>query len=363
MKPDGRIKGRGALSNPASRFAKRVHEADMAELAACAASDEDGDCADPLPTELHIDRARTIIARNASPDLPFRQSINPYKGCEHGCIYCYARATHAYLDLSPGRDFETQIFYKPNAIALLRAELGAPGYEPSPIALGTNTDPYQPVERKLNITRGILELLAKHRHPLTIVTKSSLILRDAQLLAELAADGLAAVHVSLTTLDPDLKRRLEPRTAGPQRRLQVVRELAARGIPTGVLTAPIIPGLNDHELETMLERAAECGAQSAAYVLLRLPHQVEHLFVEWLHAHYPDRAQHVLSLLRQMRGGPLSDPRFHERQRGSGPFAALLRARFERARRAYALDREATLTTGLFRKPPRAGGQLDLLDL
>ena len=262
----------------------------------------------PAPrTELHIDRARSIIARNDSPDIGFSQSINPYRGCEHGCIYCYARPSHSYLDLSPGRDFETQIFYKPNAVELLRAELAKPEYVVSPIAFGTNTDPYQPVERNLRLMRGILELLLELRHPLTIVTKGGLILRDLDLLAELAADGLAAVHVSLTTLDDELKRRMEPRTAGPKQRLHMVRELAAHGVPTGVLLAPIIPGLNDHELEQMLEQAAGAGATSAGYVLLRLPHEVKALFEEWLREHYPDRAEHVLSLVRQMHGGALYD--------------------------------------------------------
>jgi DNA repair photolyase len=351
-------KGRGALSNPAGRFARLARERDPETPAL--ESDDDVASRGP-PTVLHVDAARTIIARNQSPDLPFSQSVNPYRGCEHGCIYCYARPTHAYLDLSPGRDFETQLFFKPNACELLRAELARPGYEASPIALGTNTDPYQPVERKLRITRGILELLLESRHPVTIVTKGALILRDLDLLARLAADQLAFVNVSLTTLDDDLKRRMEPRTAGPARRLEIVRELARAGVPTGVLLAPIIPGLNDHEIERMLELAAEHGAQAAGYVLLRLPHEVGPLFVEWLRAHYPQRADHVMSLVRQMRSGALDDPAFHRRQRGSGPFAALLRSRFERSRRAVGLDREATLSTSLFRPPVPAGGQLDLL--
>jgi len=351
------IKGRGALSNKEGRFARREIEPDGDALDAALL---DGDSPPPLRTQLHVDAARTIIARNQSPDIGFSQSINPYRGCEHGCIYCYARPSHAYLDLSPGRDFETQIFYKPNAVELLRAELAAPGYEVSPIALGTNTDPYQPVERQLGVTRGILELLLEVRHPLTIVTKGGLILRDLDLLEQLAADGLAAVMVSVTTLDDDLKRKLEPRTAGPKLRLKMIRELAARGVPTGVLAAPMIPGINDHELESILEQAAEAGARSAGYVLLRLPHELKELFEEWLREHYPDRAAHVLSLLRQMHGGAVYDSTFHARQRGAGPFAALLQARFERARRAFGLDRPATLSTTAFRRPPRPGGQLDL---
>jgi DNA repair photolyase len=356
---DGKIKGRGALSNQQGRFARYAREPDVDALAAAALAAEEPEPT-KLATHLHVDHARTIIARNDSPDISFRQSINPYKGCEHGCIYCYARATHSYLDLSPGRDFETEIFYKPNAVELLRAELAAPRYEVSPIALGTNTDPYQPVERELGVTRRILELLLELKHPATIVTKGSLILRDLDVLRALAEQDLVAVHVSLTTLDDELKRRMEPRTAGPKQRLNMIRQLAGAGIPTGVMTAPIIPALNDHELEAMLEAAAENGASSAGYVLLRLPHEVEPLFVEWLEAQYPDRAQHVLSLLRQLRGGALYDSRFHGRQRGSGPFAALLKARFEKARRRFGLDRETELRRDLFAPPRPAKSQLDL---
>jgi DNA repair photolyase len=352
-----RLKGRGALSNREGRFARYEREPDLAALAD-AALDETP--AESVATELHVDTARSIIARNGSPDLPFSQSINPYRGCEHGCIYCYARTTHAYLDLSPGRDFETHLFYKPDAHELLLEELARPDYVVSPIALGTNTDPYQPIERRLEVTRGILEIFVELKHPVTIVTKGALILRDLDLLTRLAQDGLVAVCVSLTTLDDELKRRMEPRTAGPKQRLRMVRELAGHGIPTGVLLAPIIPALNDHELERMLEHAAECGACSAGYVLLRLPHEVKGLFIEWLNEHYPDRAEHVLSLLRQMHGGALYDSQFHSRQRGAGTFAELLLARFRLARAKYDLDREATLNTTLFRKPAPAGGQLDL---
>jgi DNA repair photolyase len=344
-----KIKGRGALSNPAGRFARRE-------------SERDEEPAERVLTQLHPDASRTIIARNRSPDVPFSQSINPYRGCEHGCIYCFARPTHAYLDLSPGRDFETQIYYKPDACRLLKKELARPGYAVEPIALGTNTDPYQPIEKDLRITRSLLELFAELRHPVTIVTKGALILRDLDLLAELAAANLVAVFVSVTTLDKELKRRMEPRTAGPARRLQMIGELAARGIRTGVLAAPVIPALNDHELERILEQAAAAGATSAGYVLLRLPHEVRPLFVEWLNEHYPDRARHVLNLLQQMRGGKLNDPRFHSRQSGSGPFAALLQARFERARRKHGLDAERrALDTTLFRRPRPETGQLELL--
>jgi DNA repair photolyase len=352
---DGKIKGRGALSNRPGRFARQITEHDPDALEALLLEED----AAPRPkTTLHVDHARTIIARNRSPDLPFTQSINPYRGCEHGCIYCYARATHSYLDLSPGLDFETQLFYKPNARELLRAELAARDYVASPIALGTNTDPYQPIERELMITRTILELLLEVRHPTTIVTKGALILRDLDLLAELARLGLVAVSISVTTLDDDLKRRLEPRTAGPVKRLQVIRELVGRRVPTSVLAAPIIPGINDHELERLLEAAAESGATSAGYVLLRLPHEVEPLFTEWLHAHYPERAEHVRSLIRQMRGGVMNDPAFHSRQRGMGPFAALLEQRFRRTQRRLGLDRAPHLSTALF-APPRTTPQLD----
>jgi DNA repair photolyase len=351
------IKGRGALSNPEGRFARREHVPDGDALDAALREDD----APVAPrTEVHVDAARTIIARNDSPDVGFDQSINPYRGCEHGCIYCYARPSHAYLDLSPGRDFETQIFYKPNAVELLRAELAAPKYAVRPLHIGGNTDPYQPVERRLLVTRRILETLLELKHPLTIITKGGLILRDLDLLKQLAADNLVAVMVSVTTLDDELKRKLEPRTAGPRQRLNVIRELASNGVPTGVMAAPVIPTLNDHELERILEQAAAAGARSAGYVLLRLPHELKDLFEEWLREHYPDRAGHVLSLIRQMHGGSLYDSTFHGRQRGAGPFAALLRARFERARRTLDLDRETVLNCTAFRRPPAPGGQLDL---
>jgi DNA repair photolyase len=356
---DGKIKGRGALSNHEGRFARYERDPDLDSLDAAAAAGENTEPSKPATT-LHIDRARTIIARNASPDISFDQSINPYRGCEHGCIYCYARTTHSYLDLSPGRDFETEIFYKPNAVELLRAELARPSHEPSAIAFGTNTDPYQPVERELGLTRRLLELLLEHKHAVTIVTKSALILRDLDLLRAFAEQDLAAVYVSVTTLDDELKRRMEPRTAGPKQRLATIRQLAAAGVPTGVMAAPVIPALNDHELEHILEAAAENGAGTAGYVLLRLPHEVKALFVEWLRAHYPDRAEHVLSLVRQIRGGALNDPEFGSRQRGFGPFAALLEARFEKARRRHGLTRKIELATDKFVPPRPLRPQLDL---
>ena len=356
---DGKIKGRGALSNAPGRFARYGREPDIDALVAAAAADDEAEPAKP-ETHLHIDQARTIIAHNRSPDVGFDQSINPYRGCEHGCIYCYARATHSYLDLSPGRDFETEIFYKPNAVELLRAELSKPGYEVSAIAFGTNTDPYQPVERQLSVTRALLELLLELKHPVTIVTKGGLILRDLELLRAFAEQELISVHVSVTTLDDELKRRMEPRTAGPKQRLAMIRQLAAAGIPTGVMAAPVIPALNDHELESILEAAAENGAGNAGYVLLRLPHEVAPLFVEWLREQYPDRAEHVLSLLRQLRGGALYESGFGSRQRGFGPFAALLKARFEKARRRLGLEREVALRTDKFLAPRPSRPQLDL---
>ena len=356
---DGKIKGRGALSNAQGRFARYEREPDVDALAAAAAASEAPEPHWPT-TNLHIDHARTIIARNQSPDIGFDRSINPYRGCEHGCIYCYARATHSYLDLSPGRDFETEIFYKPNAVELLRAELARPGYEVSPIAFGTNTDPYQPVERQLAVTRKLFELLLEVKHPITVVTKGGLILRDLELLRAFAEQELVAVHVSVTTLDDELKRRMEPRTAGPKQRLAMIRQLAAAGIPTGVMAAPVIPALNDHELESILEAAAENGAGNAGYVLLRLPHEVAPLFVEWLRAQYPDRALHVLSLLKQLRGGELYDSRWGTRQRGLGPFAALLEARFRKAVRRFGLMRDVSLRTDKFVPPRPPKRQIEL---
>lgn len=349
------FKGRGALSNPPGRFDRQSTEAV-----------DDGWYAEETPasiaTSVEPDHARSIINSNDSPDIPFEQSINAYRGCEHGCIYCYARPSHAYMGLSAGLDFETRLFYKPEAAKLLEAELARPGYVCKPIALGTNTDPYQPVERRLRITRSILEALARCRHPVTIVTKGALVLRDLDLLSELARDGLVNVSLSLTTLDAELKRVLEPRAASPQARLRAVRELAAAGVPTGVMVAPVIPALTDHELEAILDAAADAGAGSAAYVVLRLPYEVKDLFREWLTQHYPDRARHVMSVVRSLRGGRDNDPRFGTRMRGEGPFAELLRARFELACRRLGLGgaRVRPLATGHFRPPPGESDQLRL---
>lgn len=351
--PDG-FKGRGALSNPGNRYAHRTKE-DV----------DDGWHQEPEPeqiaTELIVDASRSVIARNDSPDIPFDQSINPYRGCEHGCVFCYARPTHAYLDLSPGIDFETKLLYKPEAARLLREELGRPGYRCRFIMLGSNTDPYQPVERRLGITRAILEVLEETGHPVSITTRSALVLRDTDLLARMAAKRLANVQVSITTFDNDLKRGLEPRSASSLARLQVIRELSAAGVPVGVMAAPMIPAVNDSELESILERAAEAGATHAAYTLVRLPLEVKDLFREWLAHHLPDRAAHVMSLLQEARGGRDNDPRFGARMRGQGAWAQLLSDRFHLACRRLKLDgrREVDLDATQFR-PPRTTPQLDL---
>ena len=325
-------KGRGAVSNPGGR-----HDATHIEAA------DDGWGSLELPprrpdTVLQADRPRHAITRNDSPDVPFEQSINPYQGCEHGCIYCFARPSHAYWNLSAGLDFETRIFHKPGLAGLLERELAAPGYRCRPINIGANTDPYQPAERELGSTRELLEVLLAHRHPVTLVTKGALILRDLDLLAALARQRLCSVAVSLTTLDDGLKRTLEPRAAAPRARLRVVRELTAAGVPVTVLLAPVIPALNDHELEALLEAAAGAGAVNAAFMLLRLPHELGTLFEQWLHEHYPQRAARVLNLLREARSGRLNDPRFGHRMRGEGAYAALLAARFKAACRRLGLQ-------------------------
>src|SRR6185437_7605335 len=311
MPPEPPVKGRGATFNPANRF--RVDSREPCDDGWQPAAESDGDAPPPHKTIVTIQAARTIIAHNDSPDIPFTQSINPYQGCEHGCIYCYARPSHAYLDLSPGIDFETRLFAKPDAADLLRAELARPGYRCDPIALGTNTDPYQPIERDWRITRAVLEVLAQCRHPFTIVTKSALIERDIDLIAPMAAQRMARVYVSVTTLDRELARKMEPRAASPQRRLQAIGTLARAGIPVGVMVAPVIPQLNDRDLEAIVAAAAAEGATSAGWVLLRLPREVSPLFRGWLDIHYPDRAAHVMSLVSQMRGGRDNDPAFGSR--------------------------------------------------
>jgi DNA repair photolyase len=348
------LKGRGALSNPASRFAgTRTVVVD------------DGWHQDELPdsvaTDIRPETARSIISRNDSPDIPFDQSINPYRGCEHGCVFCYARPTHAFLDLSPGIDFETRLFYKPDAAQLLRAELARPGYQCSHIMLGANTDPYQPLERRLGVTRALLEVLAETRHPVAITTRSTLVLRDLELLRAMATDGLVSVFLSITTFDNELKRKLEPRSAASAARLQVMQELSAAGVPVGVMAAPMIPAVNDAELEVILERAAAAGATRAGYVLLRLPHEVKDLFRQWLAEHLPERAAHVMSLVQAAHGGQDNEARFRLRMGGSGAWAMLLRDRFKLACRKFGLNaaRAVALNTALFRAPAR-DGQLDL---
>lgn len=291
-------------------------------------------------TSCRAEPARSLISWNRSPDIPFDRSINPYRGCEHGCIYCYARPSHAYVDLSPGIDFESRIFYKAEAAELLRRELARPGYRCAPIALGANTDPYQPVERRLRVTREILEVLCGTRHPVTVVTKGTGVLRDQDLLRDLAKDHLISVAVSLTTLDAGLKRSLEPRAASPQRRLAVIETLASQGIPVGAMIAPVIPALTDHELEALVGAAGEAGARWADFIVLRLPREVRPLFEEWLRTHYPDRAGHVMSRIRQLREGRANDARFGQRMHGSGPWSRLLAQRFRVAVRKAGLSSE-----------------------
>ncbi|HEY2678220.1 MAG TPA: PA0069 family radical SAM protein [Steroidobacteraceae bacterium] len=309
------------------------------------------------------DRARSVISSNNSPDVGFEVSINPYRGCSHGCIYCFARPSHAYLGLSPGLDFETKLFYKADAVNILEAELSKPKYVCKTIALGINTDGYQPLEKRLEVTRGILSVLARCRHPVTIVTKSALILRDIDLLGSLAKDRLVSVMLSITSLDNDIKRTLEPRTASPQARLRVVEQLTAAGIPVGVLVAPVIPAITDHEMEDILSASKEAGATRAGYVLLRLPHELKVLFRDWLAEHYPDRAKHVMSLINQASGGKDYNPEFGTRMRGTGPYAELLRTRFQLAKRKLGFagaDERYELNTSLFRPPKPDTPQLTL---
>ncbi len=359
MKPPALARGRGSRLNPDSRYADWQRTAFDDGWA----TDDADDAPRGPPTTLIVDRARSVIVRNASPDVPFAQSINPYKGCEHGCAYCFARPGHARLGLSPGLDFETRIAWKPDAPAVLRRELAAPGYRCQPIALGIDTDGWQPVERRLGLTRQLLEILAETRHPVSIVTKSALIERDVDLLADLARDGLVQVMLSITTLDPTLARKLEPRAASPARRLTTMARLHAAGVPVGVLFAPLIPAINDHEMESVLGAARAAGAESAGYVLLRLPHELKELFGDWLASHFPDRAGHVFSLLRQLHGGALYDARFGQRMRGAGVLAELYAQRLRRASGRLGLNRmRRELVTTAFRppQPPRDERQLAL---
>jgi len=349
------LKGRGARSNDSSRYdSERRVGFDDGWV-------QDDEPPPPIKTEVHRDATRTIIARNTSPDISFNQSINPYRGCEHGCIYCFARPTHAYLGYSPGIDFESKLLVKPDAAKLLEAELRKPSYQPQVIAMGTNTDPYQPIERQMKITRGVLETLAAFNHPVGIVTKSALVLRDVDILAPMARKGLASLTLSVTTLDRDLARNLEPRAATPPRRLETICRLAEAGVPVGVLAAPMIPALNDAEMEAIFEASAEAGATAAGYVLLRLPLEIKDLFAEWLAAHAPGKAQHVLSLVRQTRRGNLYVDEFGERMRGHGPYAELLQRRCKLALKRLGLEhRRVKHRTDLFKVPPRKGQQMTL---
>jgi DNA repair photolyase len=357
--PDRARKGRGAVSNPTGRYEGAVRVATDDGWAH--GTGPDADDLPPLRTHVARDASRTIISRNESPDIPFTQSINPYRGCEHGCVYCYARPTHAYLGLSPGLDFESRLFAKPDAAKLLEAELRKPGYRPMAIALGTNTDPYQPVEREHGITRAILETLRDFGHPFSIVTKSALVARDIDIIAPMAARRLAHVFVSLTTLDRELARAMEPRASSPARRLAAIRQLADAGVPVGVMTAPLIPALNDGEVEALLEAARDAGATSAGYTLLRLPLELKALFEEWLDAHAPLKKKHVLSLVRDIRGGALNVAEFGKRMTGEGPYAQMIAARFKAARRRLGLDRnDWSLDLAQFRPPPKAGDQMAL---
>ena len=364
IKPSKPTRGRGAVTNHPSRFLAAVVEPQ---------SDDWGDGLDILEhwqarsTKVQVkpDLTKRLITTNRSPDIPFEQSINPYKGCEHGCIYCFARPTHAYLDLSPGLDFETHIFYKTNVREHLLRELARPSYRISPIAMGTNTDPYQPIEREHRITRTVLELALQTRHPVSIVTKGVLVLRDLDLLTELAKHDLVHVSVSLTTLSKSLKQQLEPRTASPSARLRIIRELSKAGVPTGAMFAPMIPYVNDHELEVLVSTAHQAGARWGAYILLRLPREVRPLFEEWLQNHYPERQRKVMNVLDAHHQKPEGRTQWSVRMRGTGVFADLLSQRFAIASRKVGFDHErAPLRTDLFR-PPTSGaeaGQIGLFD-
>ncbi len=350
-----RRRGRGAQTNASGRFEPRVLVAfddgwqSIEDLA-------------PFKTEVAIDTTRKVIARNTSPDIPFDRSINPYRGCEHGCIYCYARPTHAYLGLSPGLDFESKLYMKPSAPELLERELSAGNYTPRLIAIGTNTDAYQPIERRYAIMRRILEVLERTGHPVGIVTKSHLVTRDIDILSRMASRNLVRVGISVTTLDPKLARTMEPRAPAPARRLDALRALAAAGVPTTVMVAPVIPAINDAEIERILEAAAACGAEAAGYVLLRLPLEVRDLFREWLRANFPDRERHVFALIRQTRGGKEYDATFGKRMIGGGPYAWMIGKRFETACSRLGLNAHKTeLTTEHFKPPRPANEQLSLL--
>jgi DNA repair photolyase len=351
-------KGRGAASNPEGRFESIRHQAEDDGWHG-ALLDEDS----PRPrTEVTEERARSVISRNDSPDIAFSQAINPYRGCEHGCIYCFARPSHSYLNLSPGLDFETKLRAKVNLAEVLRAELGKPGYVVSPINIGSNTDPYQPIEKRWKLTRAALELLAACRHPCTIVTKNAMVERDLDILLAMAREQLVQVFVSVNSLDNRLAAKLEPRASAPHRRIKAIRTLAEAGVPVGVMVAPVIPALNDKDMEAVLAQAADAGARCAGYTTLRLPHELKALFREWLALHAPQRAEHVMSLLQQMNSGRDYDSDFATRMHGSGVFAALLRRRFELACRKHGFGRarELKLDTTRFVPPREASPQGEL---
>ncbi|MBM3568059.1 MAG: PA0069 family radical SAM protein [Alphaproteobacteria bacterium] len=355
VRPETR-RGRGTASNDAGRF-EALRRAPLDD----GWSELDGELA-PLKTTVEIDSSRSIVARNDSPDIPFDRSINPYRGCEHGCVYCYARPSHAYLGLSTGLDFETRLFMKPEAAVLLRAELAKPGYRPAVMALGSNTDPYQPIEKRWQVTRQILEVLAECDHPVGITTKAALVTRDIDLLAAMAKKRLAKVYLSVTTLDRALARRMEPRASTPERRLDAIAALAEAGIPTGIMTAPLIPGLNDHELEALLEAAAERGAIEAGYTFIRLPHEIKDLFRDWLAEHYPNRSARVIHHIQQARGGRDNDPEFFSRMHADGPYARLISKRFRLACKRLGLNAaHYDFDTSLFKAPRPSSSQLTLI--
>ena len=356
--PLSALKGRGAASQITHRFSRDTREGFDDGWHDAGEGGGADDTPAPLATELRFEDARSVLTRNTSPDIYFDVSLNPYRGCEHGCSYCFARPGHAYLGLSPGLDFETKIVWKPDAPEILRKELAAPGYRCAPIALGISTDGWQPVERRLGLSRRLLEVLAETRHPVSIVTKSALIERDADLLADMARDHLVQVMFSITTLDPGLARKLEPRAASPARRLAAMARLHGAGVPVGVLFAPLIPAINDHELERVLEASRAAGAETAGYVLLRLPYELKELFADWLESHFPDRAARVMSLLRQLRGGKTNDTRFGHRMRGEGVLADLYSQRLRLACEKLGLNRtRRELNTRAFKPPGTPSGE------
>jgi DNA repair photolyase len=351
------LRGRGARSNRSGRFEAEVREAfdDGWTL--------DDEVVDAITTTVSPEKAKTVITRNDSPDVGFDRSINPYRGCEHGCIYCYARPAHAYMGLSPGIDFESKLFFKPEAARLLTQELSNPRYQPEIIHIGGNTDPYQPQERTLRVTRQVIEVLDRFNHPFSVISKSALILRDLDLMASMSTKNLVRVAISITTLDRKLARSMEPRAATPGKRVEAVKKLADAGVPVIVMFAPCIPGLNDHEMEAVLEAAAAAGARGAGYVALRLPLEIADLFQEWLATDHPDRASKVMSLIRQIRGGKTYDSQWGKRMKGEGPIAALMSRRFATAKKRYGLDQPLPpLDLTQFRVPAKAGDQLRLFE-